>query len=121
MIVSEGRVRRVIEPILTGDQNPEHLSPDDIGYIEDLELMKTRPDIHIANRIYKEFIPRELAYSTQITITHETSWYNDEKGKQDMEKLLAPFQDFYRKHAEIRVEKLDYRLMNSSDKKSCRQ
>lgn len=63
--LSEGRVRRVIEPILTGDQNPEHLSLDDISYVEDLGLIKTRPSIHISNRIYQEVIPRELTYSTR--------------------------------------------------------
>lgn len=31
-------------------------------YVEDLGLIVTRPQIRIANRIYREVIPRELTY-----------------------------------------------------------
>jgi hypothetical protein len=63
----------------------------------------------IANRIYREIIPRQLTYTTQITITQESQWYIDTNGRLDMDKLLTAFQDFFRKHFESWIKSFDYR------------
>ncbi len=105
----EERVRRVIEPILLGLDDPETLSIDDVGYVRDLGLIKTEGNLRIANRLYQEVIPRELTYTTQVTISHHTQWYVHADGSLDMTKLLTAFQDFFRKHSESWVDRFQYK------------
>lgn len=105
----EERVRSVIEPILAGQVQPRQLAEDHVQYVEDLGLITTRGQLRIANRIYQEVIPRALTYTTQLTISHQPSWYIRENGRLDMDKLLAAFQDFFRQHSEHWVERFDYK------------
>ncbi|GAK60190.1 hypothetical protein U27_00081 [Candidatus Vecturithrix granuli] len=108
--LQEERVRSVIEPILSGLAAPETIPIDDLGYVRDLGLIKTEGNIRIANRLYQEVIPRELTYTTQVTITHQTQWYiRPEDGSLDMPKLLTAFQDFFRKHSESWQERFQYK------------
>lgn len=107
--LKEPRVRRVIEPLLDGDVSPEQIPKDDIAYVRDLGLIRTEGQLRIANGIYREVIPRELTYSTQVTITHEPAWYIHPDGRLDMPKLLAAFQEFFREHSEHWVERFDYK------------
>jgi hypothetical protein len=42
-----------------------------------------------------------LTFSTQVTISEETSWYiREHDGTIDFNKLMVSFQDFFRKHSE---------------------
>jgi type II secretory pathway predicted ATPase ExeA len=107
--LQEERVRRVIEPILAGSLEAEKIPGDDVNYVYDLGLIQKIPQVRIANRIYQEIIPRELTYSTQLTIYQESSWYIQADGRLDMDKLLAAFQEFFRKHFESWVDGFDYR------------
>ncbi|MFH0924258.1 MAG: ATP-binding protein, partial [bacterium] len=107
--LQEERVRRVIEPILGGLTEPENIPTDDILYTIDLGLVKIDKQLQIANRIYQEVIPRELTYSTQVTISEQTSWYVNSNGKLDMDKLLSSFQEFFREHSESWVERFQYK------------
>ena len=107
--LKEARVHNVIAPILQGAERSENFSEDDISYAYDLGLIKTRPSLRIANRIYREVIPRELTYGTQVSITHETQWYVDEEGRLNMPKLLTAFQDFFRKNIEHWIERFQYK------------
>ncbi|WP_461832880.1 AAA family ATPase, partial [Desulfothermus sp.] len=103
--LKEERVQRVIEAILEGDKNPEDIPVDDILYVEDLGLIKTRPNLRISNKIYQEIIPRELTFSTQVTITHDALWYVNPDGSLDMVKLMRAFQEFFREHSESWLER----------------
>ncbi len=107
--LQEERVRRVIEPILTGLGEPEVLPEDDVLYVRDLGLIKTDGQLRIANEIYKEIIPRALTYTTQVTISQEPAWYIQPDGRLDVSKLLAAFQAFFREHSEHWVERFDYK------------
>lgn len=109
--LKEERVRRVISPILEGDTAPENIPTDDILYLRDLGLIRGEPGSHlmIANPIYQEIIPRELTFSTQLTITHQSAWYVENDGRLDLNKLLAAFQQFFREHSEHWVERFDYK------------
>ena len=108
--LEEVRVRRVIEPLLSGDSELESVDQDDVQYARDLGLIKaTGKKIAIANPIYQEVIPRELTYTTQLKINHETHWYIDEQGRLDMHKLLSAFQQFFREHSESWLQQFDYR------------
>ncbi len=105
----EERVRRVIEPILAGEDSSTMIPTDDIMYVRDLGLISTVGQLRIANRIYQEVIPRELTYSSQLTITHQTTWYVKPDGQLDMQKLLTAFQQFFRENSEHWVERFDYK------------
>lgn len=107
--LQEPRVRRVIEPILAGESDPELIRTDDLQYVRDLGLITAQGHAEIANKIYQEVIPRELTYSTQLTITHETSWYVAADGKLEMTKLLTAFQSFFREHSEHWLERFSYK------------
>lgn len=72
--LQEDRVRMVIEPILSGEGDPSLIPTDHVDYVRDLGLLKANSkQLQIANRIYQEVIPRELTYSTQYTITHDST------------------------------------------------
>ena len=108
--LEEERVRRVIEPLLTGSDAPEHLPIDDILYVRDLGLIKAvGQQIEIANPLYREVIPREMVWSTQQTIAQDPAWYVREDGSLDMSKLLEAFQAFFREHSETWLERFAYK------------
>ncbi len=107
--LKEERVRSVISPILACESEAKNIPTDDVEYVIDLGLIKKEKQIRIANRIYKEIIPRELTYSTQLTIRQESAWYVTEEGRLDMDKLLTAFQDFFRKNFEHWEEGFHYK------------
>ena len=96
--LEEDRVRRVIEPILSGGNAGHHLR--DLEYVRDLGLVAPNPPTRVANPIYREVIPRELAYVLQDSLDQNTAWYVDDAGGLDLHKLLAAFHTFYGEHAE---------------------
>jgi hypothetical protein len=107
--LKEERVRRVIGHLLTGTQAIMTIPTDDLDYVVDLGLIKKDRQIEIANRIYREVIPRELTYAAQLSMYQESSWYMKEDGSLDMEKLLGAFQEYFRKNFESWVGGFDYK------------
>ena len=108
--LDEERVRRVIEPVLSGDASgADRASPDDVEYVRDLGLLARGGTARIANPIYREVIPRELMYAREAEIAHETEWYVKEDGDLDMDGLLKGFQGFFREHSEHWIERFQYR------------
>jgi len=105
----EDRVRRVIEPILTGTAEPEKIMEDDIQYVVDLGLIQRKPNFAISNDIYQEIIPRMLTESTQDALPFENQWYILPDRRLDMDALLEAFQEFFREHSEHWVERFDYK------------
>ena len=105
--LQEDRVRRVIEPMLSGGDYPE-ASARDIEYVRDLGLVAQHGPLRIANPVYAEVIPRELTYATQEMLVQDPRWYVDEDGGLDLTKLLAAFQAFFREHSEHWVRRFDY-------------
>lgn len=106
--LKESRVQRVIAPILASEVEPEQLLTDDVQYVADLGLITTKGQIRIANKIYQEVIPRELIYTTQLTITHQTEWYVGNNGQLEIGKLLTAFQQFFREHSASWIQQFDY-------------
>ena len=107
--LSEERVRHVIVPILAGDKEPRNIPTDDLQYVADLGLVRVKPSIEIANDIYREVIPRELTWTTQVTITKDQAWYVNLDGLLDMRKLLFEFQQFFRENSESWLERFVYK------------
>ena len=107
----EGRVRRVIAPLLASQDEPESIPDDDLLYVHDLGLIRSQRPVEIANPIYREIIPRQLVYSEERTISHRTpAWYVDpSSGRLRIEALLEEFSDFFRMHSEAWIQRFDYK------------
>ena len=103
----EPRVRRVIEPLLSGGK----VSPraDDIAYARDLGLVARHAPLAVANPIYREVIPRELTSDVQDTITEDPNWYVSKGGRLLVSKLLEAFQGYFRENSEHWVERFGYK------------
>ena len=106
--LQEQRVRRVVEPLLSGGDERE-FSNRDLEYVRDLGLVAKDPPLRIANPIYAEVVPRELTAAAQEGFVEDAAWYVDADGGLDMVKLLAAFQAFFREHSEHWVERFTYR------------
>jgi len=62
--LKEARVHRVIGRVLADTLAEDTVIPeDDLQYVEDLGLIRTRPQLAIANPIYREVIPRTLTWT----------------------------------------------------------
>ncbi len=105
--LQEDRVRRVVEPLLSGGDERD-FSARDIEYVRDLGLVAAAPPLRIANPIYAEVVPRELTAAAQEGLVQEPAWYVDADGGLDVVALLAAFQTFFREHSEHRVARFDY-------------
>ena len=106
--LQEERVRRVVEPLLSGAEDDEAIPEDDVDYVRDLGLVRLSP-FAIANPIYQEVIPRALTYTTQLRFRHDPAWYVDADGRLRVADLLAAFQAFFREHSEHWVERFQYK------------
>ena len=106
----EERVRRVVEPLLSGAEGADSITPDDLQYVRDLGLVTRSGPVAIANPIYREVIPRDLTWTTQeMSIHHDPAWYIGDDGALRVGELLGAFQEFFRAHSEHWVERFQYR------------
>ena len=106
----EERVRRVVEPLLSGAETAASIAPDDLQYVRDLGLITPSGPVAIANPIYREVIPRDLTWTTQeMVIHHDPAWYLGDDGALRIDELLAAFQEFFREHSEHWVERFQYK------------
>ena len=106
--LEEARVRRVVEPILSGGEVRHHAR--DLEYVRDLGLLAPDSPPRMANPIYAEVVPRELGYVLQDSLDVQVAWYVDDAGRLNMDKLLTAFGTFFGEHAEHWLDHLgDYR------------
>ena len=105
--LKEDRVRRVVEPILSGDGEGA-FTDRDIEYVRDLGLVAQDPPFRIANPIYAEVVPRELTWVVQEALDEDPAWYVDAGGGLDMTRLLGAFQAFFREHSEHWMARFAY-------------
>ncbi len=99
--LSEDRVRRVILPMIMGEE--EQVDKDDEQYCYDLGLIrKTGKGFIISNDIYREVIPRELTESRQNTFLSrfDPEWVNKD-GSINSETMITLFRDFWIENSDI--------------------
>ncbi len=96
--LEEARVRRVVEPILSGGEARHEIR--DLEYVRDLGLIDGNQPPRIANPIYAEVVPRELGYILQSSLDQNPAWYVDDDGGLNMDKLLTAFRTFFGEHSE---------------------
>jgi hypothetical protein len=108
----EERVRRVIEPMLSGegDVDEDNISTDDMQHVVDMGLIKRErgKPLRISCGFYREIIPRELTWSTQQTLIQDPMWYENPDHSINVKKLLLDFQQFFRQNADSWIGRFDY-------------
>ncbi len=98
----EDRVRRIVEPLITGELPQEaDTYDDDLAYVRDLGLIAPDSPVRVANPIYKEVIVRVLGTRTESVVTDVPSSFRLPDGRIDMDKLLRSFAEFWRENGEI--------------------
>jgi hypothetical protein len=104
--LQEPGVRSVVEPILTGEPDPDLALREAFRLCLDLGLVALEGGTPvIANPIYREMIARHLTYGQQLAIPEpEWSWKKPD-GSLDMDNILKEFQSFWRQNSEIRESK----------------
>ena len=105
----EPRVNRVMAALLSGDATTEHFPDDDVQYIEDLGLIRRKPELTISNRIYREVLPREITAPIQDVLHYPQPWFLTPQRTLDMQKLLSAFQQFFREHSDAWIEGFSFK------------
>jgi hypothetical protein len=111
--LTEPRVARIIESILIGEnqesnETDSHLN-EDKQYLIDLGLIRSgEQGLEIANPIYREIIPRELTAYRQEMLGINPQWYVKADGKLDIQKVLAAYIKFYKRHHELVTKRRTY-------------
>ncbi len=99
--LKDPRVRRVVQPILTGISDVTLGRNDrDVELCLDLGLITFEKGFRIANPIYQEVIPRMLNQNFQDNLPEPEFRWQKPDGSLDLEALLREFQKFWRRHAE---------------------
>ena len=107
--LEDQEIRKVIEPIITGEPNLELAKSNAFRICLDLGLVTIeRGTPSIANPIYREVIARHLTYSAQLAIPEPVWQWEKENGALDMDRMLKEFQKFWRRHADLWEPKTDY-------------
>ena len=74
----------------------ERFPEDDLQYLVDQGLIRRKPQLTIANRIYREILPREITAPMQDVLTQNQLWYVGTDHRLDLPKLFSAFQLVHR-------------------------
>ena len=100
--MKEPRVRRIVEPVMLGQDMALDELQDDVRLVLDLGILKMdRGTLVPANPMYAEIIGRYLSWGNQMSVLRkvpETPWAKDDG--LDMQGLLLAFQQFWRENAD---------------------
>ena len=107
--LNEPRVHRIVAALLSGEAVTEHFPQDDLQYTEDLGLIRRKPEVTIANRIYREVLPREITSPIQDVLHYAQPWFLTPERRLDIPKLLAAFQQFFREHSDAWMEGFSFK------------
>ncbi|MDR2732384.1 MAG: AAA-like domain-containing protein, partial [Fibromonadaceae bacterium] len=108
--LKEGRVRKIIQPLILGEEFAVDKLSDDYLYTRDLGIIRDCGDqTEPANPIYAELIVRTLNWNVQDAIKTKYKDYEIphylKGGKIDINALLKDFQTFWRENSEIWIER----------------
>ena len=68
--LKEEQVKKVLLTVLSENPTSQHTSSDDMSYVEELGLIKSRPQLKVTNRIYYELIKKELSRDIWTNAAH---------------------------------------------------
>jgi hypothetical protein len=111
----EPRVRRVVEPLMAGEETSGVQAStssgsydDDVQYVRDLGLVSVRPPLRVANPIYREVLVRVLASEAEDKIDIEPRSFILPNGRLDLERMLREFVAFWKEHGDVLSGKMPY-------------
>ena len=110
--LKEPRVRRVIEPMMLGEDRAVDPMSDDVAFVLDLGLCRYENNrLNPANPIYAEVIGRTLSWSSQFymgeaDLPYVLQRYGSAEGGLDMMHLMRDFQQFWRENSDVWTEKI---------------
>lgn len=105
----DARVRRVLEPILTGGILSPEVMDDDIQFVVDLGLVKVEAgNLAISNPIYREVIPRALTSVLEKSLSVSRAAFLGADGRLRFDALLEEFRDFWCQNAEAFLSQAPY-------------
>ncbi len=108
--LKEERVKRIIEPVITGEEKVFGPLDDDLQFVLDLGLVKRESgQISPSNPVYAEVMVRYLGMADAIDREKYRLTVYAEKGVLNMKKLLTDFQNFWRENSAIWEEKFYYK------------
>jgi hypothetical protein len=96
--LTERRVRRIIEPLITGDDMPGDDLDDDLAYVRAMGLIAGTKPVRVANPIYREVIVRVLASAAEESVTADPKSFVLPDGRLAFNKLLRAFAAFWQEH-----------------------
>jgi hypothetical protein len=105
----EPRVRRILDPMLAGDETEGDVLDDDFAYVLGLGLIRARGgQFEIANPIYREVVPRALTYIRQMQIAQQPSAFVRPDGSLDLPRLMAAWQVYWRERGHLAAAGFGY-------------
>lgn len=108
--LKEPRVHNIIAPILAGETQATQFDEEAIDYVFDLGLIVKKPELAIANPIYREVIPRAISWPIQASLTQKPQRFIDRKsGRLRMDILMQAFQECFREHSEHWTQRFQYK------------
>ncbi len=112
--LQEERVRKIIEPVILGENRRYDPLDDDFQYVLDLGLLcESEKHLTPSNPIYAEVIIRTLSFRSQQeledlqSLPDTLAYIADET--LDMNRLLQDFQQFWRENSDIWKERFQYK------------
>jgi hypothetical protein len=103
------QIRLVMESLMSGEPNPAMADSEEFRLCLDLGLVSLEGGTpQIANPIYREVIARQMTFGTQLAIPAPSWPWQKPDGTLDMDRLLAEFQKFWRRHSEVWEQKSNY-------------
>jgi hypothetical protein len=105
----EPRVKAIIEPMLAG-QDLGNVPNEDIQFLIDLGLcvMNSQQGLTIANPIYREVLPRVLAFTPMAAMPQITPSWLTATGELSLDSLLQSFLSFWQQHGEPLLKSAPY-------------
>ncbi|GHV88463.1 hypothetical protein AGMMS50267_08230 [Spirochaetia bacterium] len=100
--LDDGRIRKVMETLITGEPDPFIAEGEAFRLCLDLGLVsaETGKSPTIANPIYREVIARQLTYGAQMALSEPEWQWQKPDGTLDMDALLREFQNFWQTNSE---------------------
>lgn len=98
--LGEERVRRVVAPILSGDELPDVQYDDDLSYLRDLGLIAVDGPVRFSNPIYREIVLRLLAARPEASAAEDRRRYVRSDGSLDVDAMMEGFASFWIQHGQ---------------------
>ena len=105
----EPRIRRIVAPMIAGEDLPE-ISEEDRRFVIDLGLLRidASAGLVVANPTYREIILRSLTGSSRAALPYIAPTWLTPEGRLDTPRLLAAFLAFWREHGEALLGSATY-------------